>query len=144
MAVARRDQRAAIEAIFTTRPGGRRIDSLYLEGVEEDLHIRTPDWPALASDLWFRSLIEMDEGYDAMLARLSSNARHGVRRIRKKIVKSHDIDLVTLTDLADIEGGFQRFLDVDARSWKKDSRQPPGRRSGSVREHALFVPPHGP
>lgn len=120
-AIARADHRVALEALFRCRPDDQPLHCVELEGVEDDHHLLDPDWPHLAADTWYRSLIDMRDGYEAMLSRLSSNARHGVKRLSRKIGKKHEVDVQAITELERIEDGFRRFLDVDARSWKAES-----------------------
>ncbi len=88
--------------------------------MQQDQYLLDPTCHSLVSELGFRSLIPLENGYEAMLAGLSSKVRSGIRRMHRRIAKKHEVDLVTITDVARIEQGLQRYLAVDARSWKRD------------------------
>ncbi len=118
-ALARSDQRGAFEALFHAREGRHRPRSLYLESIDSTNVILDCEWPRLHTPFQFRSLIELDDGYDAMLSRLDSRTRNGVRRLLKKISKQHRLELETVVAASEMEGAFERFLGVDDRSWKK-------------------------
>lgn len=118
-ALARSDHRAAFDSLFSTRFAGGRVRSLHLQSVDATNVLLETDRPHVQGPSWFRSLIELHEGYDAMLARLTSSNRSGVRRLIKKISRKHEVDLETLTTMEQLDGGFERFLQVDDRSWKQ-------------------------
>ena len=119
-ALSQADHRNALRALFSSRPGGSRIDSIFLDGVQQDQHLLDPAWHSLASGAWFRSLIPLENGYEAMMSRLSSKVRSGIRRMHRRIARKHEVDLITITDLDGIQDGLRRYLEVDARSWKRE------------------------
>jgi len=118
-ALARSDQRAALDALFSTRFPNGRVSSLYLESVEATNVLLETDRPHVQAPVWFRSLIELHEGYEAMLGRLTSGNRNGVRRLLKKISREHEVDLESVTAIEQLDDAFERFLQVDDRSWKQ-------------------------
>lgn len=119
-ALAQSDHRAALDALFNTRFAGGRVRSLHLGTVDSTNILLETDRPHVQVPRWFRSLIELHDGYDAMLARLTSSNRNGVRRLLKKISRNHDVDLESVTAVDQLDDAFERFLQVDDRSWKRE------------------------
>jgi len=118
-AIAQSDQRAALDSLFRTRFTNGRVRSLHLESVEDTNLLLETHVPHVRAPMWFRSLIELHDGYDTMLARLTSSNRNGVRRLLKKISRKHEVDLETVTAIEHLDDAFERFLQVDDRSWKQ-------------------------
>jgi len=118
-ALARSDHGATLDALFATRFRCGHVDSLYLESVEATNDLLEVDWPHVHRPRHFRSLIALRDGYGAVLARMSANGRKSVRRLLKRISRDHEIDLETITEPERLDHGFERYLQVEDRSWKQ-------------------------
>ena len=109
---------AALAAAFRARVDEHRVRSLHLDRVEDANALRRSG-RGTSSAVHFRSLIEFPDGYEALLSSMTANSRKGVRRLRRRIERSHEVEVVAITAGVEMEAGFRRFLNVDDRSWKR-------------------------
>jgi len=119
-ALAASDHEPAMNALFAARHAGRRVRSLHLDRVDETNVMLAREHGCLRTPIWFRSLIELDAGYEGLLAKMSSSGRNGVRRLLKRISREHAVEVEAVTAEQDIACSFARFLEVDDRSWKRE------------------------
>ncbi|NKB87303.1 MAG: GNAT family N-acetyltransferase [Acidobacteria bacterium] len=117
--VAEGHQEAALNALFRSRIGDSRVRSLHLGRIEEDHPLRVTEG-AVSSPVSFRSLIQFPDGYEALLKSMSPSARKGVRRLGRRLGANHDVEMDAVTAGVEMESAFNRYLQVDDRSWKRN------------------------
>lgn len=120
LAVRAGDLNRLFRAIFENSLDGRmRPAAIVLDQVDETHALLK--WTGLhcrADEIQPRSVIDLPEGYDALLESLSSNFRGNLRKARNKLNKLGAVRLDEIASPEELANGLSRFAEVERRSWK--------------------------